>query len=94
MAAKEAAMSTTPAQHPASSNVTTLVAATANVLNLANPGRMFYANQDVYSQRDFERKIDCLRYQDDRAGEPGHRIGTQAACVDHRPPVPHWQQLA
>jgi predicted extracellular nuclease len=41
-------------------NVTTLVAATANVLNLANPGRMFYANQDVYSQRDFERKIDWL----------------------------------
>ncbi len=46
--------------HPAPSNVTTLVAATANVLNLANPGRMFYANQDVYSQRDFERKIDWL----------------------------------
>jgi predicted extracellular nuclease len=44
----------------APSNVTTLVAATANVLNLANPGRVFYANQDVYSQRDFERKIDWL----------------------------------
>ncbi len=42
------------------SNVTTLVAATANVLNLANPGRVFYANQDVYTQRDFERKIDWL----------------------------------
>jgi predicted extracellular nuclease len=42
------------------SNVTTLVAATANVLNLANPGRMFYANQEVYSQREFERKIDWL----------------------------------
>ncbi len=42
------------------SNVTTMVAATANVLNLANPGRRFYANQDVYSQRDFERKIDWL----------------------------------
>jgi endonuclease/exonuclease/phosphatase family metal-dependent hydrolase len=41
-------------------NVTTLVAATANVLNLANPGRIFYTNQDVYSQRDFERKIDWL----------------------------------
>ena len=46
--------------HHAPSNVTTLVAATANVLNLANPGRMFYANQDVYTQRDFERKIDWL----------------------------------
>ncbi len=53
-------MPTTPAQHLASNNVTTLVAATANVLNLANPGRVFYANQDVYSPRDFERKIDWL----------------------------------
>jgi predicted extracellular nuclease len=44
----------------APNNVTTLVAATANVLNLANPGRVFYANQDVYTQRDFERKIDWL----------------------------------
>jgi predicted extracellular nuclease len=59
MAAKDATMPNTP-HHPAPSNVTTLVAATANVLNLANPGRMFYANQDVYSQRDFERKIDWL----------------------------------
>ncbi len=42
------------------SNVTTLVAATANVLNLANPGRVFYDNQEVYTQRDFERKIDWL----------------------------------
>jgi predicted extracellular nuclease len=40
--------------------VTTLTAATANVLNLANPGRTFYANQDVYSQNEFERKIDWL----------------------------------
>ncbi len=49
-----------PTNHHAPNNVTTLVAATANVLNLANPGRMFYANQDVYSQRDFDRKIDWL----------------------------------
>jgi endonuclease/exonuclease/phosphatase family metal-dependent hydrolase len=42
------------------SNVTTLVAATANVLNLALPNRQFYANQDPYSQRDYERKIDWL----------------------------------
>jgi predicted extracellular nuclease len=40
--------------------VTTLTVATANVLNLANPGRMFYANQDTYSQNEFERKIDWL----------------------------------
>lgn len=52
-------MSSPPYQQ-APNNVTTLVAATANVMNLANPGRMFYANQDVYSQRDFERKIDWL----------------------------------
>jgi predicted extracellular nuclease len=49
-----------PSNLHAPNNVTTLVAATANVLNLANTGRMFYANQDVYSQRDFERKIDWL----------------------------------
>ncbi|MFM7330580.1 MAG: endonuclease/exonuclease/phosphatase family protein [Brachymonas sp.] len=38
----------------------TLTCATANVLNLANPGRMFYPNQDVYSQNEFERKIEWL----------------------------------
>jgi predicted extracellular nuclease len=57
MVAKDATM---PTPMPPASNVTTLVAATANVLNLANAGRMFYANQDVYSQRDFDRKIDWL----------------------------------
>jgi predicted extracellular nuclease len=40
--------------------VTTLTVATANVLNLANPGRAFYANQESYSQNEFERKIDWL----------------------------------
>ncbi len=40
--------------------VSTLSVATANVLNLANAGRMFYANQEPYSNRDFERKIDWL----------------------------------
>jgi endonuclease/exonuclease/phosphatase family metal-dependent hydrolase len=53
-------MPSSPSNSHAPSNVTTLVAATANVLNLANPGRVFYANQDVYTQRDFERKIDWL----------------------------------
>ena len=51
--------------------VTTLTVATANVLNLANPGRMFYANQDTYSQNEFERKIDWL----------GGRIATLNADV-------------
>jgi predicted extracellular nuclease len=40
--------------------VTTLTVATANVLNLANPGRQYYANQDTYSQAEFERKIAWL----------------------------------
>ncbi|MBS7807876.1 endonuclease/exonuclease/phosphatase family protein [Variovorax sp. PCZ-1] len=40
--------------------VTTLTVATANVLNLANPGRMFYENQDTYSANEFERKIEWL----------------------------------
>lgn len=40
--------------------VTTLTVATANVLNLANPGRLYYANQDPYSQTEFERKIAWL----------------------------------
>lgn len=40
--------------------VTTLTVATANVLNLANPGRLYYANQDPYSQNEFERKIAWL----------------------------------
>ena len=33
----------------------TLMVATCNVLNLANPGRLFYENQDPYSQTEFER---------------------------------------
>ena len=38
----------------------TLMVATCNVLNLANPGRMFYDNQDPYSAAEFERKITWL----------------------------------
>lgn len=34
--------------------------ATCNTLNLANAGRTFYANQDIYSAAEFERKIDWL----------------------------------
>jgi endonuclease/exonuclease/phosphatase family metal-dependent hydrolase len=36
----------------------TLTLATCNLLNLANPGRLFYENQDTYSQAEFERKIE------------------------------------
>ncbi len=45
---------------PTPNNVSSLTIATANVLNLAKAGRVFYANQEPYTQRDFERKIDWL----------------------------------
>lgn len=38
----------------------TLMVATCNVLNLASAGRVFYANQEAYTQAEFERKIDWL----------------------------------
>lgn len=38
----------------------TLMVATANVLNLAQPGRHFYDGQDPYSNSEFERKADWL----------------------------------
>ena len=38
----------------------TLMVATCNVLNLANPGRVFYENQDPYSQTEFDRKLTWL----------------------------------
>jgi predicted extracellular nuclease len=55
-------MITSAQPHPQqlTQQVTTLTVATANVLNLANPGRSFYANQDIYSQNEFERKIEWL----------------------------------
>lgn len=38
----------------------TLMVATANVLNLAQPGRHFYDGQTPYSQAEFERKVNWL----------------------------------
>lgn len=38
----------------------TLMVATCNVLNLANPGRVFYDNQDPYTQTEFDRKLTWL----------------------------------
>ena len=38
----------------------TLTVATANVLNLARPERLFYANQDPYTPAQYERKIQWL----------------------------------
>jgi endonuclease/exonuclease/phosphatase family metal-dependent hydrolase len=38
----------------------TLMVATANVLNLAQPGRAFYDSQEPYSQTEFDRKVNWL----------------------------------
>jgi endonuclease/exonuclease/phosphatase family metal-dependent hydrolase len=38
----------------------TLVLATCNALNLANPGRMFYANQEPFGADEYKRKIEWL----------------------------------
>lgn len=39
-------------------NYATLFVATCNLLNLANPNRTYYENQDAYNEREYERKID------------------------------------
>lgn len=46
--------------HPDRSENTSLTVATANVLNLALSNRRYYANQDPYSQRDYDRKMAWL----------------------------------
>jgi len=38
----------------------TLVLATCNALNLARPGRVFYANQDAYGGDEYARKVEWL----------------------------------
>jgi hypothetical protein len=48
------------ATSPTPSRFATLTVASANVLNLAQPGRHFYDGQDPYSQNEFERKVDWL----------------------------------
>ena len=45
---------------PPPSRWATLTVASANVLNLAQPGRHFYDGQDPYSQNEFERKVEWL----------------------------------
>ena len=47
-----------PNEHPAP--LATLMVATCNVLNLAYPARLFYDNQDPYTQTEFERKLSWL----------------------------------
>lgn len=45
---------------PTSLNYGTLTLASCNTLNLANPGRVFYNNQDPYTAQEFDRKIQWL----------------------------------
>lgn len=45
---------------PTPSRYATLMVATANVLNLAQPGRPFYKGQEPYTQNEFERKVAWL----------------------------------
>jgi len=51
---------TTAPSPPAPPQWQTLQLATANVLNLALPGRSFYANQDPFTEAEYERKTDWL----------------------------------
>ena len=46
----------------------TLLLATCNLLNLASPGRRFYANQDPYSADEYARKVEWLGAQIRRLG--------------------------
>lgn len=50
-------MSAQPSDQP---RYATLLVATCNVLNLAQAGRPFYANQDPYSENEYRRKLDWL----------------------------------
>ncbi|MGQ3118241.1 MAG: endonuclease/exonuclease/phosphatase family protein [Hydrogenophaga sp.] len=46
--------------HGAPARYATLMMATCNVLNLAQPGRHFYEGQDPYTHTEFERKVGWL----------------------------------
>ena len=52
-----------PHATPPVAPLTTLMVSNCNVLNLALPGRLFYDNQDRYSDDEYERKIDWLGAQ-------------------------------
>jgi endonuclease/exonuclease/phosphatase family metal-dependent hydrolase len=45
---------------PTQNQFSTLTLATCNVMNLANPNRQFYPNQDAYSHAEYERKVAWL----------------------------------
>jgi predicted extracellular nuclease len=52
-----------PAAAPAPAEFATLVMASCNVLNLALPGRTFYANQPPFDAAEYERKVQWLGTQ-------------------------------
>ena len=55
-------------------NYATLFVATCNLLNLANPHRVYYENQDAYNEREYERKIDWI-------GERIHALNADVLAV-------------
>jgi endonuclease/exonuclease/phosphatase family metal-dependent hydrolase len=55
-------------------NYATLFVATCNLLNLANPNRAYYENQDAYTEREYERKIDWT-------GERFHALNADVLAV-------------
>lgn len=59
---------------PIPPNFATLFVATCNLLNLANPHRVYYENQDAYNEREYERKIDWL-------GERFHALNADVLAV-------------
>ena len=52
----------------------TLMVATCNVLNLAQPGRAFYAGQDPYSEAEHGRKLLQFLEGEWRQRVAGHRL--------------------
>ncbi len=55
-------------------NYATLFVATCNLLNLAAPNRVYYENQDAYTEREYERKIEWT-------GERFHALNADVLAV-------------
>jgi endonuclease/exonuclease/phosphatase family metal-dependent hydrolase len=55
-------------------NYATLFVATCNLLNLANPHRVYYENQDAYDEREYDRKIGWI-------GERFHALNADVLAV-------------
>lgn len=54
------AMDAPPPSNSSAPALSTLVLASANLLNLARPGRVFYANQEPYDDAEYQRKVTWL----------------------------------